>query len=144
MNYYALTMRKTVSIDNNDLAKAQKLLNRYKGMINYMMSTYCTIDINYSYEILDKPNGKVNLHLHAMIMTDTPYELLSIPRQKGMIIQLDEVKSQLAWEIYIKKDPYTESDVIKYFNYQQRGHRPRISDLQNDILSYKLSRIRIV
>lgn len=118
--YYALVLRKTVPIclDKNI---ANKLMDRYEKLISHMQSKYSDIEIHHTFEIVDKNNDKINLHLHAMIKSTMPYTLICPPREKGISTFFEECQSQIVWYIYCAKEPFTREKVLEYIDLQNYG-----------------------
>lgn len=119
MYYYAFTIRKTVPISTK--LQSIKLMDRYLDILNYIFSPH-NPKISHTFEIVQKLNGKQNLHLHAMIESSSALVMINIPRIKGMSIKFEECNSRLAWEIYISMEPYTYDDVIRYMDLQEHGN----------------------
>lgn len=124
--YYALVLRKTVAISSLDKNAAIKLLDRYEKLIDHMISKYSDTEVSYTYEIEEKKDFRINLHLHAMLKSTMPYTLISPPRQKGMSTYFEECSSPLTWVIYCSKCPFTREDVLEYIDYQIYGTIPNI------------------
>lgn len=146
MYYYALVLRKTVCISIRDKDKIIKLMDRYEKMLNYFKSTYFGLDINYTFEIVEKQNNKINLHLHAMVKSEsTPYVLMSPPREKGISTYFEEC-NPLAWDVYCAKQPFTREKVIKYVDNQNRPYVDEFTDemVYQCLLIKHLNKYRLV
>lgn len=121
--YYALTLRKTVPIFDYDIDHSNSLMDKYENIIQYIKNTYADTYVKYIYEIVGKKNRSMNLHLHAILRMPYPYELVSIPRQKGMSVHFEECNEALAWETYISKEPLTRDDVVSRVHDNIRAYR---------------------
>lgn len=148
MYYYALVLKKTVNI-HVETDEAIELMDRYEKNINYFQSKYENIQVEPTYEIVHKNNGKINLHLHAMVKSDMPYTLIAPPRERGMSTYFEEC-NPLAWDVYMSKDPFTRYDVIEYIDTQNQCYDPysvfTISHEKhvNKVLMSKMRTIRLV
>lgn len=120
MYHYALVLKKTVPIKLDKLA-AIKLMNRYEKMLYFMLSKYDDMVCNSTFEIVEKNDNRINLHLHAMIKSTMPYTLIAPPREKGISTFFEECTSELAWYIYCAKQPFTHEKVIEYIDLQLYG-----------------------
>lgn len=153
LHYFALVLRKTVSIRGNDKRAAESLLDKYERKLDYMRSIYAEIDIRHTFEIVEKKNNKINLHCHAMVVANYPYELITPPREKGISTYFEEC-NPLAWVVYCAKEPYTREKVLEYIDLQIHGIKsitiPHLVDEasierhKQQILYNRLKKIRLV
>jgi len=130
--YYALTLRRTVPISNCSIESANSLMDKYENIVQYLEKIYFGTEIRFLYEIVEKNNMKMNLHLHGVVKTHQPEQLINIPRQKGMRSHIELCDNQIAWDCYISKDPYTRENVIEYVHDNIRANAAKLSDEYKD------------
>jgi len=131
MFYYALTLRKTVPV--SDVYQAEKVIRRYYEMIKYVSKNNRDIYIAPTLETVPHSKGKHNVHLHAMVKSQRPLAMSLIPRQKGMYVDFEECRSQLAWDAYIAKDSMYMQDILDVID----SYNDNSSDYEESVKIYK-------
>lgn len=118
---YALVFKKNKINTWSDKDGIIKTMDIYEEMLSRILKLYPDTTIDYTYELKNKKHNRVNVHLHAMLRTDTPRELFCEPRKKGISTYFEECNSMLAWFIYCQKEPYTRDHVLQEVDLNNYG-----------------------
>lgn len=135
MNYYALTLRKSVNISTYE--QAEKVISLYYKYLNYFSKRNPTAHVIPNLENKPQKNGKFNLHCHSMVKIPTNVEIIIPQIDKGYYVDCKECRSKKAWEVYIAKDEMTQDKILSMFPQRKNEGSPLGEKLAPQILNEK-------
>lgn len=109
-NIYAFTMRKCTPIKK--YKQLRQLFKDYEYYIEQFKFKYEKAVVEYNYECIPKLNGSYNVHLHAIIRSDST--ITYAPQKKGFSIRLKPVTSERGWLKYMTKSGLSKNDIVQH------------------------------